>query len=450
MIKLGIIGLGQQALRTHVPCINLARSAGADVQIAAVADFPDQLRAGLTADPASFAGTRPVPVDRVRAATFGDDEARRVVDEFLAVGVNAVIVATEPVSHFGYLKALEVADIVYLIDKPFLCRRGISLDPAQADAAIDDLRWLQDRAGCSNGSVNITRRFDPALRSIRRALDEAERRTGQVVTHVGALYSDGEHRDAAGCRQQEQHPFHHGYGALNHSGYHVVDTAVWLAGVDGDPGPVVISVCAQSRSVEQFLAPTAGDQALDQAVGSVEYDSVVNVSISRSSGETTLLSLAIIHDSCSNRRWQQPRDLDERLHLGRLSHELTTAAQGEVQNAMVRMVELPHPEITTASHALPVRVFRADVTRNPLYANQCGLPVFEDLSPEPLTQRSLAASSKFKAIRSFLAKASGEPHDPAIDIDRHIVSQLTLLLAARSLARGGTVESEKVGAHASR
>jgi len=452
MVKVGIIGLGQQTLRTHVPCVELARSEGFPAEIVAIADFSSQMSTAQRAEPSALAGAKPITIDTTSPRTFTESEAFGVIEKMIRAGADAFIVATEPISHFSYVKALEKNGIHYLVDKPFICRPNISLDPSQADAAVDDLRWLQDRVTTQSptvlGSVNITRRFDGALRGMRAVLSEAEHITGQLVTYVAAQYSDGEHRDAAGCWYQNQHSFSDGYGALNHSGYHVVDTAIWMAGLDSITTPAVVSVTAQRRTIAAFLAGEASSgKAFPRArvAESVEYDSIVNVTVERASGHSTLLSLAVIHDSCSNRRWERARNLDEQLHLGRLSHELTIAAQGELQNAFVRMTELPNPDTNGGSHLLPSRLFHADITRNPLYAKMIGRPVYEDFSPAPLTHRSLSSSSKYKAIKSFLSKAAGEPYDQMIDIDRHLTSQLTLLLAARSLANGGTVETGKTG-----
>jgi hypothetical protein len=361
-------------------------------------------------------------------------------------------------SHFNYVKALERAGLYYLVDKPFICRPDISLDPRQANLALDDLRLFQERLAASDsisgprGSVNITRRFNDSLRSIRNLLLDAERVSGQIVTHVAVTYSDGEHRDVFGCYDQDQHPFRYGYGALNHSGYHAVDTAMWIANLDTLRTSAMISVQTQSRSVAQFLCGQVDSitypGGVQERVECTEYDSIVNISVERSTGEATLLSVAIIHDSASNRRWSQPRNIDEQLHLGRLSHELTAVTQGELQNALVRMVELPHADVCEPSRALPSRMFHADITRNPFYARDVGRPVYENVSPDPIMQRSLASSSKYKALCSFLAKVAGQPYDREIDIDRHLTSQLALLLAARSLAKRGTVETEKLGAHA--
>jgi predicted dehydrogenase len=459
MIRLGIVGLGQQALRTHLPCIELARKTGCDAEVVALADCRTQLRIACedTAMQSITAGAKHIAVQDVTPGRFSDAEADRVISAMVSIGVDAVIVATEPLSHFNYMKALESAGLYYLVDKPFICRPDISLDPKQANLALDDLRSLYERLATSGftsnprGSVNVTRRFNDSLRSIRDLLLDAERDSGQIVTHVAVIYSDGEHRGASGCYDQDQHPFRYGYGALNHSGYHAVDTAVWMADLDTLRTPAMVSVQTQSRSVAQFLCGQVGSitpGGVQERVECTEYDSIVNISVERNTGETTLLSVAIIHDSASNRRWSQPRNIDEQLHLGRLSHELTAVTQGELQNALVRMVELPHADVCKPSHALPSRMFHADITRNPFYARDIGRPVYENVSPDPIMQRSLASSSKYKALCSFLAKVAGQPYDREIDIDRHLTSQLILLLAARSLAGRGTVETEKLGARA--
>src|SRR5205807_5401628 len=134
----GIVGLGQQALRTHLPCVELARATGCDVEVVVLADFRTQLAAARREDyvMSIAAGAKCIAVEDSTPGSFSDAEAHRVISAMMAIGVDAVIVATEPLSHFNYVKVLEDAGLYYLVDKPFICRSDISLDPGQADLEV--------------------------------------------------------------------------------------------------------------------------------------------------------------------------------------------------------------------------------------------------------------------------------------------------------------------------
>ncbi|MGX1771470.1 hypothetical protein ACWIGW_05095 [Nocardia brasiliensis] len=454
MVSLGIIGIGEQTRRTHLPCVEFATELGHEISLVAVADFAHILEARHPEVTHCGHDVMRIPVPWSTPGTFTDATADKVIADLLACGVDTVIVATEPLSHFPYVRALERAGIRYLVDKPFICRPDISRTPAAADQAVSDLNWLHTRAreqrehGHMLGSVNITRRFDRNLAQARHLVHESAEQTGQGVTHVSVTYCDGERRDVEGCRDQEQHPFKYGYGGLNHSGYHAIDTAVWMSGHDFPTDePTKIEVQTLSRSVSDYLDMPAAQvnstpSPADARTYPTEYDSVVNVRLSRN-GRVTLLSLAIIHDSTTNRRWQTAQSIDQALHLGRLSHESLTVTQGELQTVMVRMVEIPHTAADADTVELPARISIGDITRNPLFAAQLGSPVFEQIGG-PMPKRSLAESAKWAAFRNFVAKANGEQYDSNIDMDRHLVSQLVLLLAARSHADDGAVQTTTV------
>ncbi|MDL9944570.1 hypothetical protein QSJ19_03015 [Gordonia sp. ABSL11-1] len=284
--------------------------------------------------------------------------------------------------------------------------------------------------------MNITRRFGDSMRLSKQLIEAAERSHGVRVSFASTQYSDGEQREAAECDRVGDHPFVHGYGALNHSGYHAVDTAVWLAGLDTYPfGLGSVEVQTTSRSVDDYLGRRGQSDPHLMNVGA-EYDCVVNAKVRRHDGHSTLVSVASIHDSTSNRRWSRAQSVDEKLHLGRLSNELTLINQGELQNVLLRLLEVPHSAATDRLAGLPRRCMQADVTRNPLFAAELGRPVYEDLSPPP-TQRSLSTSSKLRALQSFISKVRGDQYDQNIDLDRHFLSQLILLMAAQSVAGGG-------------
>jgi predicted dehydrogenase len=445
LIKIGILGLGEQALRTHLPCIQHAQERGAPIEVLAVVDSREVL-ATLDSDlRADLAEPALIEVPDTSPGSFGDSQAEQIIGQIHRLGVNAVLVASEPLSHMSYIRALEATQLTYHVDKPYVCEPRISIDPTASDRAISDLLWLANRRS-SLGSINVSRRFDPLTRRVHSLLRSTTELTGDNVTNISAYYADGESRDAHGCLEQEQHPFKYGYGALNHSGYHGVDTAVWLCDLDTLPlAGMSIAVQCFSRSVADYLTKESANESFGQTPDirdalRTEYDCIINVSIAAPLRSRTLISLSIVHDSVSNRRWQAARNIDEKLHLGRLSEELMTITQGESQRIFLRVGELPTALDGTPWPALPSRTFHADVVRTPLMATSTGWPVHEVLVDETIERRSLEQSNKLQAFMGFIDKArTGTRME--IQLSHHLLTQLIVVLAARSIAESGRVQT---------
>lgn len=453
MTRLGIIGIGEQTRRAHLPCIRYAQRMGYDVEIVAVADFAARLTDLDDFSRQMTHSAQPIKIEGRCGGGFDLAEARAVVSEMKRAGVSAVILATEPMVHGVYLRSLEGAALPYHVDKPFLCARNISVDPSAAVLAIDDLRWLARRYRAAQpaarlGSVNVSRRFDPTLRAAKDEIERAHRGSGQPVTHLDYMYADGEVRDVSGCLDQQQHPFKYGYGALNHSAYHAFDTAIWLCGFDTAFDDLVdVRVQSLARTVGDYLGPSAERAGAEQAgaegagaVSAVEYDCAVNAVLRFASGTSTLLSVSVVHDSPTNRSWEHAATRDQLLHLGRLSDELVSISQGESQRLLIRHQELPGLPADGAGAGLPARRIFADVARNPLFASAINRPTYEVLANEAIDVRSLGSSGKWRSFHNFLRKVRNEPYSPDIDLASQLLSQLILLLAARSVAQQGAVQ----------
>lgn len=443
-LRLALVGLGEQTRLTHLPCIEYVVGKGIPLQIVAAADTRVVLDGLDQASRAQLEGSALIEVTNADPYCFGPADAHEVVGKFKDLGVNAALIASEPLSHGPYIQAFEEARVVYHVDKPLICRPGISIDPNTADYAIDDLLRLV-RSGSPHGSVNVSRRFDPLARRVHALLRETTASTGDAVTNISAYYSDGESRTVEGCLEQEQHPFKYGYGALNHSGYHAVDTAVWLADLDTLPlDSMSIAVQCFSRSVRDYLAGSpslaeVNDEARAREALDSEYDCTVNISVTAPGRGRTLLSLSIVHHSVSNRRWHTPRNANERLHLGRLSDELTTITQGESQRVFLRTGERPMQAIGEADQLLPVKTFYADVVRSPLYAESLKYPVHEVLMNDVVERRTLQQSNKLRSFMGFVDKFY-DGHGTEIAVENHALTQLVLLLAARSVAEQGRAQ----------
>lgn len=139
MIRLGIIGVGVQTRRTHLPCVRYAQRLRRQIEVVAAADFAAQL---VNLDPLSrtvLAFVDLVKTNEGLGVPFPAEAADEVVDQPARAGVDGVIVAAEPMAHGVYIRALEEAGIRYLVDRPYLCGRDISIDPDVAASLLDEL-----------------------------------------------------------------------------------------------------------------------------------------------------------------------------------------------------------------------------------------------------------------------------------------------------------------------
>ena len=133
MLRLGIIGCGRQAERGHVPAAERARG----VELAAVAD---------------------TDISRCAEAAPGVP-ACDSVEELLATGVDAVVVATPTREHLASARLATEAGVPALVEKP----------PARDAAEAAELAALPAPVW-----VGFNRRFDPDLEVLRKRLS-AER-----------------------------------------------------------------------------------------------------------------------------------------------------------------------------------------------------------------------------------------------------------------------------------
>ena len=435
-MKLAIIGFGEQARLTHLPCIEQAMDDSWNLELAAIVDYAPVMRARQGPGAWWHPTARQVAVND---GPFDREAATLIVDELRSVGVEAAVVSTEPTVHASYAHALTTAGMPYFVDKPFICPPGVSVIPELGRAAIADALDLVVADANANGRtpgglgcVNVTRRYDPALQAVREAARSIESQLGQSVTHVTMSYADGECRDQAGCDLQAEHSFSDGYGGLNHSGYHAIDTMLWLAGLELND-VATVTVAAQVRSVEEYLRSRETAE-LDDGEGwrQVEYDCDLLIKILDARGHVRLLTANILHESITNRSWDYPGTRDERLHLARLSEEVIIIKQGESASYFARLHELPHD--LRQGLRRPRRKIYADQTLNPRVAHRFELPSHVILADDLYEFRDLRQSSKYRSFLQFLAKADGRPHSGEADLERHALTQVVQLLAADAIA----------------
>jgi hypothetical protein len=141
----------------------------------------------------------------------------------------ALIVATDPLSHRPYVLWALGRGMDVLLDKPITTRRGAVSDPAAAqgiEADFDEIlaAWQQaQRQRPVIVSVCAHRRYHPGIEQAIRIIREVCQQTGCPVTDIHCHHADGQWRLPEEIRTQDHHSYHSGHGKASHSGHHFFD-----------------------------------------------------------------------------------------------------------------------------------------------------------------------------------------------------------------------------------
>jgi predicted dehydrogenase len=266
--------------------------------------------------------------------------------------IDTVLVATEPLMHRAYGQWAFARGLHTLVDKPPVGRPGVVVDQAGAERMVRDLTDLVALAGRAGrlGGVVAHRRYHAGFRHARRLVREVWQRTGCPPTSVIVEHGDGEWRMPWEVPAQAYHPFNRGYGVLLHSGYHAIDTALWIAGV-ADPdraGYTAATVSAHFTTLADTIAALPEERIhvlLGQrpvrrrpplAAGPLgEIDARLTVGLQRDGATPTVLSVLALHSTNSRRGWLSPAGRNLYTGNGRRIQESVIIHQGPFQSIRI-------------------------------------------------------------------------------------------------------------------
>ncbi len=468
MIRVLLIGCGEHARHSHVPALARLRDE-LDVQLVAVVDLPSrhqEIRAYLgglgmddvellAADPAAGGGA-------LTPATEG-----RLTEARARLDVQAVIISTEPLAHRGYLTWALRHDLAVLTDKPVVLREGLATDPAVAlalRADMDEIAGLYEAAVRRSPrcvvSVLTHRRANPVFQRVRASIEEVYRLTGCPVTSVVAEHSDGEWRMPWELRDQTYHPLNTGYGALSHSGYHVLDVATWLTtptlgGLALDENSLAVGSWFSmpedfvTQLTPEILTRVFGPLPADTPSASYfaeaghfgEVDLHALARVRRGERVVSTMALHILHSSYSNRGWLSNQDRNLYWGNGRASQEIYSIQQGPFQT--IKIVCLQGGEQFD-----DVSLYEPGGPRNceaHVFRNTYVLPDVERHEHIRLEDHEKVGSEagfvgpgKEAMIREFLGAVEGTVHRTALvsDLDSHLAPMYLLSRIYESWASG--------------
>jgi predicted dehydrogenase len=271
--------------------------------------------------------------------------------------INAVVIATEPLSHMKYALWAAKKQLHILMDKPISTHINASNDMTQASKIAADFRRLEKvRDNTKAFIVNAQRRYHPGFQLIKNRIEEIALKYGIPVTNMQSMHCDGQWRLPKEILTQDYHPYNSGYGKVSHSGYHLIDimslltaTSFHKAAKSFDKIGVYTSFVKPSGLLLQqnrndYLrvfgenynkVSDYSDIQLRQAYKKCgEVDATSVVTLYQNNEAICNLSLNLIHNGFARRSWITPgQDLYK--GNGRVKHEYHNIEQGPYQNIQI-------------------------------------------------------------------------------------------------------------------
>ncbi|MFA6295133.1 MAG: Gfo/Idh/MocA family oxidoreductase [Candidatus Paceibacterota bacterium] len=366
MINVLLIGCGYHARRIYVP--HLAEQKNA--RLSAIVDLASQkekIEGFLTEK--TITGIDFYYTDN---NTISDDlsleEVKNLNNLVVKQKIDAVIISTEPLAHFKYAKWALNHDLHVLMDKPITTEYDVSTNTEKAKKLFSDYMVLKELYQSKLKHKKLTfilqaqRRHHGGFLKTRDLIIEVAKKTNCPITSIESFHSDGQWRFPKEIIEQTYHPYNQGYGKMSHSGYHSLDTAVWLAQssiLDSKKEYDNFELYAQvARPVDFFSQLTPEDYvrlfpeidknnlfSSDQLkemlhmknIGSVTGEIDAHALIALRHGEHTITNIGshAVHNGFSQRNWISATGRDLYKGNGRVRHESYIIEQGPFQCVIV-------------------------------------------------------------------------------------------------------------------
>lgn len=288
------------------------------------------------------------------------------VEEFLTeyVSVNnikAVIISTEPLTHYVYAKWALKMGLNILMDKPITTENYVVSD---VDAAkrietkyldlLQDYNRLQENKE-TIFSINTQRRFHPGFAVVRKLLTEIAEKTNCPITAIQSTHCDGQWRLPNEIVTQQYHPYCTGYGKGSHSGYHLFDAVYqfYKSGSVKGKTPDSMEIFSSFLQPKGFLhqinnedyVKYFGDEyhsvcehsdrefsEIFNGYGEIDLSSIIR--LKKGNDCVGNIAINLMHNGFGMRTWVRPgQDLYK--GNGRVKHEYHNIEQGPFQNIQI-------------------------------------------------------------------------------------------------------------------
>ena len=275
--------------------------------------------------------------------------------------IKAVIISTEPLTHYIYAKWALKMGLNILMDKPITTENNVVTDINAAKRIeshylnlLKDYIKLQEKKE-TIFTINTQRRFHPGFILVRKLLAEVAKKTNCPITAIQSTHCDGQWRLPNEIVTQQYHPYCTGYGKSSHSGYHLFDAVYQfykvskLTGKTADSMEIYSSffqpkgfLCQlNQKDYEKYFGKEYlsvrkySDKKLAEVFnGYGEIDLSTIIRLKKKDDCVGNIALNLMHNGFGMRTWMKPGE-DLYKGNGRVKHEYHNIEQGPFQNIQI-------------------------------------------------------------------------------------------------------------------
>lgn len=372
-VKIALVGCGPHARRIYLKALDRLRQRY-DIEIALAVELIDAHASLITAIQAHGFSPEIVLVEPFNGQ-LPDSLNAKLSTLVNRLGVQGVIIATEPLVHKAYADWALSCNLHILIDKPVTARANAVTDLSSAEGILedfDDLLHTYQRLQRRKETVfmvNAQRRVHPGFQFVEQLIGEVGQAANCPVTSLQSYHCDGQWRLPAEIVTQTYHPYCQGYGKASHSGYHIFDMMYRLYSASGTHSKLadtmeIVSSFVQPRGfikqiTEADYAHLFGenyaqvnpwsDRALRELYpdfGEIDVSGMITL---KNQGDAIAnLSINLLHNGFAQRTWLPPgKDLYK--GNGRVKHEHHNIQQGPFQNIQIHSYQSSDRHDTTST-----------------------------------------------------------------------------------------------------
>lgn len=351
-----VIGVGPHAKRIYIPTL-MKLSDTMPVQLVAIVDLKKQKQSIDSYFTGQGYNIETLYLDSFDVVAGMPNDCKRALDSLVEkLGIQGVVISTEPTVHKMYAEWALERGLHILMDKPISVRKSISTNLSQAIALMEDyddlLSLYKQKQNIKSTvfSINVQRRYEYGFDVVKELIAEASNKFNIPVTSIQAMHADGTWMFPNEVLTQESHGHSDGFGKIAHSGYHIFDM-VWqlyksgivheklpdrLEFFSSPLTPSGLNTCLSEIDYRKYFGSEYEEtglsekEYLEKIKTYGEIDSFNVVRLLRDKENICNISINLLHSSFSRRSWVIP-NTDRYKSNGRVKHQQFIIQQGPFQ-----------------------------------------------------------------------------------------------------------------------
>lgn len=379
--------------------------------------------------------------------------------------IDAVIIATEPLTHIMYAVWALKKNLPILMDKPISTYIDVSTDIEQAQKFIVDFNILKKQYKHAKNknpnmifSIMAQRRFHNSYKIMQYHLNKCFKETNCPVTSINTFHSDGQWRTPAEMINQLYHSYFQGYGKCSHSGYHYFDIIPFLlsGAVDNKEksydsvevfskfvrpndfmGQLTLDDHKKTLNKQKFLNHNPyTPKALDEKMAKFgEVDAFNTFTFKQGQKNLTAVSLNMTHNGVSHRNWSHVGDRDLYKGIGRIGHETHIIEQGPFQTIHFHSYKSKENETSLYNAGgekhLEVIIYRNNRLLGGRHITRYSM---EDFLNWEIEEKGLNSIAKTRCFLEFIDTVQGKNIQSSSDLLSHEPATILMSAAYQSAA----------------